>query len=235
MNNKDENITVDLKRLNNKVRKGLYYYIKKKSGNGRYFKFNENYAISDLVSVFNGEMKYKDLIKKTKMHDKTLKYQTSEYTKKQNNEYQKDIKKLGTIEENLKKGIITQEIDDIKGIDINRLDREMTEMMSKAVKNKSVVKILAKEENMVKMNTRFETVFTIHSKDKEIGSFRSITQMSPRRSIMTAKKVITRAMETSTASYKTKKALKEAGFNDVNVDNDEVVDHVSVKVIYRKA
>ena len=163
----DEKINIKIVNLNNKSRKGLYVYVKAKNKPSRYYKFNnkqgqidatKNYYIDKYIKKINKKnidtynnykKAYNEKIKGIKPYKRKRVYRQAE-------QYISKIKKRGSIESNIKKGIKDSVIKDIVTAKTEDITKAKKELLKDLVLDKDLLNLLISNENFNKLKNRME-------------------------------------------------------------------------------
>jgi hypothetical protein len=154
---KDNNITIRQKSLNNKSRKGLYYYIREKGKKPAYFKVKEGITVDNYLMAYYGKVK----IKKKGVVQYNKETPANKYLRKV------DIRG-GRIDNLIEKGITTNIVSNLKVLDRKMIHNTYIKMLKPLVKDKELLEILATEENIKKFKQRIQTSVTVTSKEEGI-------------------------------------------------------------------
>lgn len=191
---------IGLTELNNKSRKGTYYYIKQKGHKGAYYKYQDGVPLDVYTEyyryVYTRKKKaslreYKQAFK-TRLKDKRVQKRTA--TTDRVNRYLRKVKKRGRLITKLGKGIGKGEIKDIHNVTESAMHNVKKAMFSKLVLDKELLEIIIKDENLNKLTPRFSYFVKIIGED---GSELAVAQKHnrPIRQIVNELKSATRKGE----------------------------------------
>ena len=147
-------ITIKKKALNNKSRKGWYYYIRAKDKRPAYYKITEGVNIENYLLAYQGKVK----IKKKGVVQYTKETPAQKYL-------QKVEKKGMKIDDLISKGITEATLTNLRFSGKKKMHNAYIQMLSPLVKDKKLLEILALEENVNKFKHRIETLVTVRSGD----------------------------------------------------------------------
>ena len=148
---KNKGLIIKKKVLNNKSRKGDYYYIKEGSNKPAYYKIVPNVSLDNYLMAYRGKIRIK----------KKGVIQYSKLSPAQ--KYLKKVGKSRKIEDLIGKGITETTISNLKYTGRKRTHTAYVNMLSPLVKDKELLRILALEENVNKFKHRIQTIVTLSS------------------------------------------------------------------------
>ena len=137
MAQKNKKLNAKLTELNNKTRKGTYLYLKQPKKPGKYYKLQQNTNTTAIKKHYTTNQK-------------------KPYTK-----YLQQIKKKPTINKAIKKGITTTTTKNILNATNKTIKKVNQKSIKTLVKDKDLLKIVSKEENLKKIRHRYEHRITL--------------------------------------------------------------------------
>lgn len=146
-------ITIKRKFLNNKSRKGWYYYIKEFKKRPSYYKIKQGVDIENYLLAYQGKVKSK---KKG-----VLQYSKESPAKK----YLKKVEKSKKIDDLISKGITETSLGNLRGATKPQINNAYRKMLEPLVKDKKLIEILSLEENVKKFKHRIQASINIVSSD----------------------------------------------------------------------
>lgn len=207
-----EQETIKLTKLNNKSRKGLYVYIKKKGGHGRYYKYTGK------IGEFEA---YKE------------QYKTK--SRKTAKKYLKEIEKRPEINKIIKKGITTAEIENATKINRTTIIKKRKELLKSLILDKQILKQMSTDQNFNKLKSRLE--YRIKIKDKKGNTL--ITANKFNQTIEETINELIKSKPEGQTARKTKTTpfadhLKQKGWNEVKTIKEGTIEKISMTIIFRK-
>lgn len=151
-------LTIRRKELNNKSRKGWYYYIKEGKKRPAYYKIKEGVTIDNYLMAYTGKVK----IKKKGVMQYTKETPAEKYLKT----VVKDKRKIDKL---ISKGITETSVTNLQLLDRSRSHAVYQKMLRPLVKDKELLHILALEENVRKFKHRIQTQVVLSSGDGKIS------------------------------------------------------------------
>lgn len=180
----DKGLKIKLRNLKNKGRTGKYYYLREDGKTGRYFKYKKGLSIDNYISAYRGKVK----IKKSGVVAGTGRKQADIYVQK--------IRRQKPLDSLIGKGITeTGVLDNMVKVDRAKIKKAYVKMLEPLVKDKDLLNILVRPENVEKFKHRIEGKITmIDEKNKVNMVFRvfnkSIDEMTTDlRDIMNGEKL----------------------------------------------
>ena len=150
-------IIIKKKTLNNKTRKGDYYYIKRKGGKPAYYKIKQGISIDNYLLAYDGKVK----IKKKGVVRFGKESPADKYLKKTG------LKKY-KIDKLISKGITETSLNNIGSLNITNAHSAYKRMLSPLVKDKELINILSLDENVRKFKHRIQTNIVLESNDGKV-------------------------------------------------------------------
>lgn len=164
-------LTVIKKILNNKSRKGEYWYIKEGKNRPSYYKVKEGLDLDDYLNAYYGKIKAKKrgVIKVTK------EFPAEKYLMK--------VRKHKKIDDLIVKGRSVTEVNNLNTINKAEIHQIYMNMLESQVSDKVLLSVLALEENVEKFKYRIQSIVKVVSEDGdveiELNAFnKSLTQIN---------------------------------------------------------
>lgn len=236
-------IEIQIRELNNKSRKGSYIYIKSNIGKPRYYKYNYQEGEIEAISEFYKEKyfkqhdvklaKYKIAFKDNVTEAKKPKKKTTEY--KQVEKYIKKIKKRGTLNSNIKKGITSTIIHNAENISNAKIKKAKTELVERLIYDKDILELIIRDENFNKLRNKFE----YHIIVKDRNNKELLTCFKHNETLQKILEDIKKMKKNKDVRHnKTdslKQFLKEKGYKNIKDTQDGKIHKIDLKIIFRKA
>lgn len=245
--NQSKKAKYDIVHLNNKSRKGTYLYVKAKGKPSRYYKYTGDTAeLEALVNYYDDRFiknktkgssiqykkAYKERITKSKI---PTKLQTPIH--KQAQRYVAKIRKQGSLNKLVGKGITETKINNILNAGQTKLRKAKTELLKELVLDQTILDALIKEENMKKMKYRMEHRIKVQDK---YGN----TILEAKKFNITLDKIQKEIKKTLTVGETVQEGeryggavmkLKNAGYQVSEGGHSGQINNISVHTIFRKA
>lgn len=175
-----------------KSRKGLYIYVKTIGTKGAYYKYEGKPAQIEATTKYYEERHVKK--KKIGSYNKTVRAYLEKATgikpakrtreHRQAEQYISKLRKLGTLNELLKKGVSQTEVRKITTTTEDHINNANKRLMEQLIIDKGIINIMASEENQKKLRNRIEHELELKNKQGEIiaiirkhsGTIKEITQ-----------------------------------------------------------
>ena len=151
------NITIRRKYLNNKSRKGWYYYIKRFKKRPAYYKIHPNVSINNYLMAYEGKVR----IKKKGVISYGRETPASKYLRK--------IKRSKTIDDLISVGISKVTIPDLRKVGKSNVHKIYKNLLKGQVLDKGLLDIIALSENVKKFKNRIESNITLVSIDGKVS------------------------------------------------------------------
>lgn len=144
-------------KLNNKSRKGDYYYIKEAGKRPAYYKIRAGVTIDNYLMAYEGKIK----VKKKGVLQYTKETPAERYLKRA-------VSDKRRIDKLISKGITETTINRVSTIDRRSTHKAYVKMLSPLVKDKELLSIIALEENVKKFKHRIQSSIKLTSLDGNI-------------------------------------------------------------------
>lgn len=162
---------IEIKELNNKSRKGMYYYVKEKGHRGAYYKFHENVPLDTYTEYYRhiyirkkkANIKEYKRVFTEKAKGKRVKGKTQE--RERINRYLRNVRKKGRLLGKIGKGIGTATINDIHNLTESNLKKAKESLFKRLVLDKELLDIITKDENIDKLTPRMSYFIEILGED----------------------------------------------------------------------
>lgn len=152
-----KNVKIRKVNLNNKARKGFYYYIKEKGKRPAYYKIREGVSLDNYILAYEGKVK----IKKKGVMNYARESPPEKYL-------QKVVSRRRNIDKLISKGITETTVNNLHKFSRNRIHKTYMEMLSPLVKDKELLHIIALNENVQKFKHRIQTIIEFKSEDGRV-------------------------------------------------------------------
>lgn len=241
-------LTIKIKRLNNKTRKGLYTYIRLDGNKGRYYQYKQKEGELEATKKY-----YLDQVRKQKksvmLGKNTLKNYKEIYEKtftqkpiKQKTALTSQAKKYLTkvqkqpINRVLKAGIKHITINNALAANNNTIKRVNTTLLYTMVKDQEILDLISKEENMKKFKHRFETRIEIQDSTGKVLASATAFNMTPEESTRQVQKSIKEGTELKEGyDTNTRQKLEVRGYTNYTHYHAGKIHKVRTTYIIRKA
>lgn len=234
-------LKIKLKELNNKSRKGLYFYIKQKGKKGAYYKYKEGQTIDPYKQYYTDKYvkdkpkgKIKDYIE---TYNKKIAKQKTTITpiSRQADRYLKRIRKQTPIQQIIKKGISTAVIPNALKTGKITLEKTKQDLLRRLVLDNDLLKVVATTENIKKIKTRLEYRINILNPKGETLATTSTFNKIPETVINELQNSIVigetiKKLETPKIENK----LKNIGYKGFTRHKDGQVNSIRIQIIFRK-
>ena len=150
------NIKIKKKFLDNKSRKGWYYYLKEYKQKPAYYKIHPGVSIDNYFLAYKGKVRIK-------------KKGVVRYTKETPAEkYLRKVEKGQKIEDLISPGISESTLPNLKFAGRKRMHKAYVKMLGPRVLDKELLDIISLEENVRKFKHRIESTITLVSSDGKV-------------------------------------------------------------------
>lgn len=212
--------TIKLVQLNNKSRKGTYIYIRK-DGKSAYYKHDSRNVDEDYINLFNE--RYIKGNKKAKLPSK----------KKTNiNYYIKKTKQAPQIDRVINRGVFNVVSNNIRTEAIHIKEKEL---LSQSVKDEGILKILLEDENIKKLQYRFESKIELIGSNNTLLATGSVIGLTPRKlkHILTSEIIDNEYVDAEDYFDKLKEKLSKKGIEMQTLKSGNI-QRIKTTFIFRK-
>lgn len=230
--------------LNNKSRKGEYYYLKEGGKRGAYYKaipkLKETYKQYYVDRYINKKpIKLKERIRGQIIAIDILKgaKELREQQWRGVKSYLKEIKRRPHIQKAIKAGMTKVEIQDIHQITPKQLFQHKKKLLEPLVLDKQLLKILAKEENFKKIKHRLEYGFEVYDKNGRLLTHTKKFNEAPGEALKQARRIFYTGafVKLQGTPDDVGEKLKYYGFKTRTRVGEGYVKKVKVIIVFRKA
>lgn len=242
---KEEKMTIKLRELQNKSRKGTYLYIKIGKRRGNYYKYKGHEFVDAYVNY------YKDRYIKKKTSARSVNTYIKAYEEKvkgikpkhrirphrQAERYLTTLKKRRpTLHKAIREGITQVKITDVRTASPKVIDVAKKKLLRPLVLDQELLEIISTEENMKKMKERFEYRLEFLDKKGQILATDSKIAPHPEEIIRKLQEKIAPMEEVlKDATPQLQRKLQQLGFENWNWHKDGKVWKTEMTIIFRKA
>lgn len=211
--------------LNNKNRKGTYIYIQ-----GRYYKYHGKRGEIEATIQYHKDNKRKN--KKGTRGSYIRKYKKEE---KQGIKYLKKIKKKGTIEQNIKKGIGKATITNISRTGNTQKKQALRKLLKNLVIDKEIREIMILPENINKLKHRMEYKITFYNDEAE-PLLRSSKMNTTIENVLQDTQWVEQQRERidNTSPQKVTEQLKRTGWKNIQLTKEGNCTHTKLEIKFMK-
>lgn len=155
----EEGLKIELKDLNSKSRKGLYYYIKLDGFKGDYYKYNDAYSVDSYVEFYKDKHVYKKKKGSLQAYQRYFQQDTENKSDfKTNTELQKRVKSYykkvdsqPRVQSSIKKGITKNVIPNLFTSSNDAAVESTKAILKPLVRDTRLLSLLATDENVKKV------------------------------------------------------------------------------------
>lgn len=228
-------LTINFKQYNNKSRKGTYVSIHEKGLPTRLYKYKGNeLEVKTIQEHYVKKYIMKENIKTFQHNTIKTKIQKQTKTKIQ-------TKKEKTINELLSKGLTIETIKNahqLNDLDIKNLNKKI---LSKHIKDKTIIDIMSQPENMNKIKTRFEIDIKFLNQEGETIATTHSTNITPENSIKKIKEILSNKITITeneilnNSESALSKKLEHSGFEEPRLIKTGTITRHELTIKFRKA
>lgn len=224
----EPNITITRKQLNNKSRKGTYFYVKSPGVRGAYYKIDESVPVQV----------YAEYYEKRYVSNKS-RVTFNQFKKKERKKipYKKTVEKArkekapSTL---LRRGVSRESINDVRKLPHKGMKKHAENLIGRLTKTKSDAKRLVQQENLNKLKTRLEYRMNVYDKDNVlIAQISAMGNKTPEQVRQDISEQMKTGIELRDFSPTVAESLRQKGYTYNHVQNG-TVKRVQMDMILRK-
>lgn len=225
--------------MNTGGRKGLHIYIKDKGKRGKYYKYEEGIPVDIYAEYYkNSERGEKGTIQAYKKQYKRAMEGgeiEAEKINKHAYKYLKEIRKRGTMQEKIRKGISTARINNALKTNRKLIEAKKRELLENLVIDKQLRGILVKEHNFQKIKYRLEHRIEIKNERGETIGTTGTFNKTIEEVVSDIKKVMQEGEEViDTETPRLARKIKNIGYSNYEHRKNGRIGKVQVTTIFRK-